>query len=83
MATYIEVGAYEAKTHLAEFLRKVQAGGQFRITQRGAPVADLLPVATQEKRSAAAAAERMSRFMREQPAIAGLDIRALIEEGRD
>lgn len=83
MATYLEVGAYEAKTHLADFLRKVQAGGAYRITQRGKPVADLVPAATGEKRSATQAAARMRRFMREQPALADIDIRALLEEGRD
>lgn len=83
MTTYIEVGAYEAKTHLADFLRKVKAGGIFRITQRGEPVADLVPAATLEKRAATQAAARMREFMLDQPSIAGADLRALIEEGRD
>jgi prevent-host-death family protein len=83
MSTVIEIGAYEAKTHLADFLRKVKAGGVFRITQRGEPVADLVPAATREKQAATQAAVRMQEFMLEQPSITGIDIRALIEEGRD
>ncbi len=46
MATFTEVGAYEAKTHLSDFLRKVKAGAVIRITQRGEHVADLVPPET-------------------------------------
>ncbi|MHB1430128.1 MAG: type II toxin-antitoxin system Phd/YefM family antitoxin [Rhodocyclaceae bacterium] len=83
MSMLIEVGAYEAKTHLAEFLRKVKNGETYRITQRGEPVADLVPVATRAKQSATSAATRMLEFMSQQAPIAGADVRALIEEGRD
>jgi len=83
MAILTEVGAYEAKTHLADFLRKVKGGATYRITQRGEPVADLVPVATQAKRSAAQAALRMRAFMQELPPLSGVDTRALIAEGRD
>jgi prevent-host-death family protein len=83
MAAYTEIGTYEAKTHLADFLRKVKAGSVFRITQRGEPVADLVPAGIREKRSATQAAERMRAFMRDQPAVSTIDVRALIEEGRD
>lgn len=40
----IEVGAFEAKTHLSELLEKVSRGQSFRITRRGKPVAELRPV---------------------------------------
>lgn len=83
MSAVTEVGAYEAKTHLADFLRKVRDGKTYRITQRGEPVADLVPVAILEKRAAADAAERMAAFMKARPPVAGVDTRALIEEGRD
>lgn len=78
----IEIGAYEAKTHLAEFLRRVKAGGVFRITQRGEAVADLVPVRTPE-REGADAARRMQVFMKEQPQVPDVDLKALIEAGRD
>jgi prevent-host-death family protein len=83
MTAATEVGAYEAKTHLAEFLRQVRDGKTFRITQRGEPVADLVPVAAGEKRSAAEAAARMAAFLRAQPPVVGADTQALVEEGRD
>ena len=38
-----EIGSYDAKTRLAEILRRVEAGEQFTITNRGKPVADLIP----------------------------------------
>jgi prevent-host-death family protein len=83
MPTYMEVGAYEAKTHLSDFLRQVKAGAIIRITQRGEHVADLIPPETRDKRDAARAAMRMVKFMRSHQPIADLDIRALIDEGRD
>jgi len=83
MATYTEVGAYEAKTHLSDFLRQVKAGAVFRITQRGEHVADLIPPGALEKRVATHAAEQMQDFMRRHQAVSNADIKALIGEGRD
>jgi antitoxin (DNA-binding transcriptional repressor) of toxin-antitoxin stability system len=83
MTTYINIGAYEAKTHFPEFLRKVKAGSAFRITNRGEHVADLVPPGSADRQSGADAAERMQRFVRNQAAIENLDTKALIEEGRD
>jgi len=40
---FIEIGAYDAKTKLPEILRRVEAGEAFTITNRGKPVADLIP----------------------------------------
>ena len=37
------IGAYDAKTKLAEILRRVEAGESFTITNRGKPVADVVP----------------------------------------
>ena len=38
-----EIGSYDAKTRLPEILRRVEAGEAFTITNRGKPVADLVP----------------------------------------
>jgi prevent-host-death family protein len=40
----IEVGAFEAKTHLSKLLHEVKHGKSFTITIRGEPVAELIPV---------------------------------------
>lgn len=83
MPSPTEIGAYEAKTRLPEVLRQVQAGSCFTITQRGKPVADLVPAGAMARQSMAGAAERMLSFMRSQPPVAGVDIKALIGEDRD
>lgn len=84
----LEVGAYEAKTHLPELLRKVGSGQSFTITQRGKPVADLVPSGADVAHAGADAAQRMHAFMHEASAAipAGrtvVDVKALIDEGRD
>ncbi len=38
-----EIGSYDAKTKLPEILRRVEAGESFTITNRGRPIADLVP----------------------------------------
>ncbi len=38
-----EIGAYDAKTKLPEILRRVEMGEAFTITNRGKPIADLVP----------------------------------------
>ena len=41
----LEIGAYEAKTHLAKLLERVERGERFLITKHGRPVAQLVPAA--------------------------------------
>lgn len=50
-----EIGSYDAKTKLPEILRRVEAGESFTITNRGRPVADVVPstTASREKTQAA------------------------------
>ena len=83
MDTYIEVGAYEAKSHFPEFLRKAKSGAHIRITNRGEHVADLVPPGTAESRRGVIAAEHMLRFVQGRPPLGDVDVRSLIEEGRD
>lgn len=59
-----EIGAYEAKTTLPELLRKVQQGQRFTITNRGLPVAELIPFEADRAASGMAAAENMIRLMK-------------------
>jgi prevent-host-death family protein len=42
----LEIGIYEAKTKLAELLKQVEKGELVTITNRGVPVADLVPSAS-------------------------------------
>lgn len=79
----IEIGAYEAKTKLPELLRQVQAGKRFTITNRGKPIADLIPSQSQEPKDVGAAIDKFLAFMRAHPVRAHVDIKALMEEGRE
>jgi antitoxin (DNA-binding transcriptional repressor) of toxin-antitoxin stability system len=65
----ILVGSYEAKTKLPELLR-------------GEAVADLVPAQGRKRSGAATAAENMRAFMRSRQPVAGVDLKALIDEGR-
>jgi len=50
-----EIGSYDAKTKLPEILRRVEGGEAFTITNRGKPIADLIPsrIGDQQKTEAA------------------------------
>ena len=76
-----EIGSYDAKTKLPEILRRVQAGETFTITNRGEAVADLVPSVGGKAKDKAVAVDRLKAFMRADP-VRGVNIKALIEEGR-
>jgi prevent-host-death family protein len=77
------IGSYETKTHLADLLRRVREGQGFTITQRGEPVADLVPAGTSVRRAGTLAAARMRALMHEAPPLEALDLKTLMEAGRD
>jgi prevent-host-death family protein len=78
-----EIGAYEAKTKLPELLRQVQAGKRFTITNRGKAIADLIPSGSGAVKDAAGAIDRFLAFKKENPVRGQVDIKALIEAGRE
>jgi prevent-host-death family protein len=78
----IEVGFDEAKSKLQELLRGVQTGKRYTITLRGEAVAELVPPQGGRRSHVAAAAEEMRAFMRTRQAVAGPDLKALIDDGR-
>ncbi|HEY6455755.1 MAG TPA: type II toxin-antitoxin system prevent-host-death family antitoxin [Steroidobacteraceae bacterium] len=78
-----EIGAYEAKTKLPELLRQVQAGRRFTITNRGKAIADLIPSEALVPKDAAAAIDQFLAFKKLNPVRTKIDIKALIEEGRE
>jgi prevent-host-death family protein len=79
----IQIGAYEAKSKLPELLRQVQAGKRFTITNRGKPIADLIPSDARVTKDAAAAIDKFLAFMKTNPVRAKIHIKAMIEEGRE
>ncbi len=83
MPQLLTIGAYETKTHLADLLCQVRGGQGFTITQRGEPVADLLPAGTLARRTGMAAAQQVQRFMAQASVTVPCDVAALLNEGRD
>ncbi len=77
----IEVSTYEAKTHLAELLRKVRSGERVLITKHNIPIAMITPTSPQRKRSIKETVEAIKRF-RKGNILQDLDIKKMIEEGR-
>lgn len=75
------VGAFEAKTHLAEILDRVERGESLTITRHGKPIAQLVPVATPQQRSRMEAIRELREFGKGHR-LDGLKIRDLIGEGR-
>ena len=53
---------YEVKIKLPEILRRVRAGESFTITNRGKPVADLLPSRDASRQKTATAIENVLRM---------------------
>lgn len=79
---HIEIGSYEAKTKLPELLRGIRAGNRYTITLRGEPVAELVPPQSSKGGDAVAAVARMRQLMLGARAAKGVDLKALINEGR-
>ncbi len=74
----MEVGAFEAKTHLSQLLDRVGRGERIVITRRGRPVAVLQ---APERPSRAQVVEAMAAFSRGR-SLGGLSVRELIDAGR-
>jgi len=78
------VGTFEAKTHLTKLLDRVAKGEKILITNRGRPVAMLVPPQVEEKSNIAATIAEILRVRDERGPTLGknLTVRRLIEEGR-
>ncbi len=77
----IRVGTYEAKTKLPELLRGVLEGNEYEITNRGVVVASLVSAQDEQRQGIEEAIRQIKVFM-EQKLGKGVNIKALIEEGR-
>ena len=75
------VGAYEAKTHLPELLKRVEGGEHITIARHGTPVAVLVPVGHEPRRDPAAAVAALKEFASGRRR-GDFDVRAAIDEGR-
>lgn len=77
------VGAYEAKTHLAQLLDRAERGERITITRHGRPVAQLVPAGhTAADRSVSEAVDELLSFRSTHRLGIELSVRDLIREGR-
>ena len=76
----IQVGAYEARTHLSRLLERVRKGEQVVITKYNVPVAKLVPVDFVPDEDITDTIAQIRRF-RVGKRLHGAQIRELIEEG--
>lgn len=67
-----DIGVYEAKTHLASLLARVERGERFVITRHGLPIARLVPV---EGRSDESVRETLARLKAGRQALARRGVR--------
>ena len=77
----IEVGAFDAKTHLSSLLNKVAQGEEVLITRRGIPVAHLVPVERADRSRVAETIQRL-RSLRQGVQLHGLSWKELRDQGR-
>lgn len=78
------VGTFEAKTHLTQLLGRIAKGERILITNRGRPIAMLVPPEPEHRGDVAQVIEDMLRTRDEQGPTLGkhLTIRQMIDEGR-
>ncbi len=76
------IGSFEAKTHLASLLDRVQKGEHITITKRGVPVAMLVPAQLDAGKERSLVIAEIKEFGRGRALPPGCTVRDLIEEGR-
>ena len=76
------VGAFEAKTHLAELLDRVSRGEKITITRHGIPAAMLVPVDETRTRMTHKDIVEGMRKLRKRIKPGKMNVRELVEEGR-
>lgn len=78
----IEVGSFEAKNTLSALLDRVAKGEEVVITRRGKPIARLVGVSDDDRRTKARAAAEQLLVLGERNTLGGVLLRDLINEGR-
>jgi prevent-host-death family protein len=76
------VGAFEAKTHLAELLDRVSRGETIIITRHGVPAARLVPVAAVPAKLSHQDVVDGMRALRRRVKTDSMSVRQMVEAGR-
>ena len=77
----IQVGAYEAKTHLSNLLKKVYDGEEVMITKHHVPIAKIIPVSPKTRQSKSTIISDLKKF-RKGRTLQDASIAELITDGR-
>jgi len=77
-----EIGAFEAKTHFSELLKRVERGEVFNITLRGKLVAVLASPELERKKHTFEAFQKLIQLKKSHPVGTPDEIQAWKEEGR-
>ena len=75
------IGVLEAKTQFSSLIDRAAAGEEITITRHGTPVARIMPLTVFDQGKAQEAFERLLK-LRRGATLAGLDWKALRDEGR-
>lgn len=78
----VNIGAYEARTHFAALLRRVEQGERIAITRHGRVVAVLAPPASAAGRTVDEAVDAILAFRKGRVLGEELTVRDLIDAGR-
>ena len=76
------VGAFEAKTHLAELLDRVSKGEKITITRHGVPAAMLVPVGEAKTKLTHKEIVEEMRKLRKRIKPGKMSVREMVAEGR-
>jgi prevent-host-death family protein len=76
------VGAFEAKTHLAELLDRVARGEKIVITRHGVPAAVLVPVQEEERKLTHREIAQAMKDLRKRVKPGKMSVREMVLEGR-
>jgi prevent-host-death family protein len=76
------IGAFEAKTHLAQLLDRVAKGEKITITRHGVPAAVLVPVGEETAKLAHEELVHQMRALRKRVRPDKMTVREMINEGR-
>lgn len=76
----VNIGSFDAKTHLPALLKRVSKGETIQITRRGIPIAKLVPAGEAPSKNPQEAGRRI-RELRRGIRLDGLSIKKLLHEG--
>ena len=76
------IGMFEAKTHLAEIIKRVENGEEICLTNRNKPVAMVVPIKDYKQKKKEEYFERLREMTKISPAISIEEVIDMRDEGR-